>query len=191
MKYLKTYENVENMKVEVLTADEFRDLYFEIYPEQVNLTDLIRYFSWNGVDSFSGGDKHNDSIRLVTAYNNKDILGICFFAWWQSSGNYAISYLSTNKNYFNMGISKKILEEMFKYFSKSYPDDILTFSGYSIDGWLYLRKKILELSNKYNVDIKEKGIEYVADWTDNNRELYNKSKEEVKRLYGYKNYPYY
>jgi hypothetical protein len=188
MKYIKQFENIKNIKVEVLTADEFRDLYFKIYPEQVNLNDLIHYFSWNNLSGMYGGERHEKSIRLVTAYNDKDILGICFFAWWMSSENYAISYLSTNKNYFRQGISKLLLEEMFKYFSKTYPEDVLTFSGYSIDGWLYLRKKILELSNKYNVEIKEKPVEYVTDWSDKNKNIYDKSKKEIKKMYGYETY---
>ena len=95
-------------------------------------------------------------VQFIVAYNDKDILGICKFAWFDISGKYSVCYLSTNKDYFKQGISKRILNELFKYFSKTYPNDILSFTGYSIDGWKYLREKILELSDKYNVKIDEK-----------------------------------
>lgn len=184
MKYIKYFENIKNIKVEVLTSDEFRDLYFKIYPNQVNLHDLIHYFSWNSAVPYSGDKKHRETLRLITAYNDKDILGVCLFAWWMLSNDYSISFLSTNKNYFNQGISKMILEELFKYFSKTYPNEILIFTGYSIDGWSYLHKRILELSKKYNVKIRERAIEYVTDWNDEKRELFNKSREEIKKIYG-------
>ena len=194
MKYLKLYENLTNYKVEVLTSEEFNKLYFKIYPRQTNLKDKIHYFDWH-FDSCLGDKKHRDSIRLITAYNKKDILGICFIAWWSSGDHYAVSYLSTNKDYFQMGISKRILDVLFKYFSETYPDDIMYWSGYSIDGWKYLHPKILELSKKYNVKTKEKAIEYptkwdkdtgefVTKWDDESHELFDKSREEIEKIYG-------
>lgn len=67
---------------------------------------------------------------------------------------------------------------------RRYPNEILNFTGYSIDGWSYLHKRILELSKKYNEKIREKAIEYVTDWNDEDRELFNKSREEIKKIYG-------
>lgn len=194
MKYLKLYENLTNYKVEVLTSEEFNKLYFKIYPRQTNLKDKIHYFDWH-FDNVFGDKKHRDSIRLITAYNKKDILGICFITWWSSGDHYAVSYLSTNKDYFQMGISKRILDVLFKYFSETYPDDIMYWSGYSIDGWKYLHPKILELSKKYNVKTKEKAIEYptkwdkntgefVTKWDDESHELFDKSREEIEKIYG-------
>lgn len=84
-----------------------------------------------------------------------------------------------------MGISKRLLEELFKYFSETYPNEILYWSGYSVEGWKYLHPKILELSKKYNVKVKEKPLEHVkGKWTDETRELYDKSRKEIKSLYG-------
>lgn len=194
MRYLKTFESITNYQIDVLTGREFGDLYRKIYPKGINLKDKIHYFSWNGVDIYSS-NKHSKSIRFITAYNDKDILGICFIAYWEGGDYYAVSYLSTNTDYFHIGVSKKLLEELFKYFSKDYPDEILHWSGYSIDGWKYLRKTILELSNKYNVKLDEKAIEYLTrwddstktfitnDWSEESRELYNQSKEEIKKKY--------
>jgi hypothetical protein len=199
MRYLKTFESITNYQVDVLTGREFSDLYREIYPKGINLKDKIHYFSWNGVDSY-GSSKHSESIRLITAHNKKDILGICFLAYWEGGEHYAVSYLSTNTDYFHIGVSKKLLEELFKYFSKTYPDETLHWSGYSIDGWKYLRKTILELSDKYNVKLDEKGIEYLTrwddstkkfitnDWSEENRKLFDQSKEEIKKKYNKTDY---
>ena len=83
------------------------------------------------------------------------------------------------------------MNELFKYFSKTYPNDILSFTGYSIDGWKYLREKILELSDKYNVKIDEKAIEYVIDWTKKKRKLFNKSRKIISDKYPDKHYYVY
>ena len=159
MKYLKTFESLNTYQVEVLTSSQFQNLYNEIYPYSwdnvFSLKNKIHYFSW---DNFlSGSDKHNKSLRSITAYNRIDIIGICIIAYWDGNDHYSISYLSTNEDYMDKGVSKRILDETFKYFSKTYPNETLYFSGYSIDGWKYLRKTILELSNKYHVK-KEKRL---------------------------------
>jgi hypothetical protein len=198
MKYLKTYENLTNYQVEVLTREKFYELYNKIYPYdedvEFDLKDKIHYFSYNDMQRSWSNDKHDETLRFIVAYNDKDILGICKFAYWSSSDGYAVSYLSTNTDYFHSGVSKKILEELFKYFSKTYPDEILNWSGYSIDGWKYLHKTILEMSDKYNVKLSEQPIHYptqwddttktfITNWSDENRELYNKSKEEINKKY--------
>lgn len=128
---------------------------------------------------------------MIIAHNDKDILGICKFAYWGSSQSYAISYLSTNKDFFGIGVSKKLLEKMFEYFSKTYTNDVLSFSGYSVEGWKYLRKNILDFSNKYNVKITEKSIQYPGisgNFSDEDRELMYKSKDVIKQTYGVKDY---
>ena len=192
MKYLMTFENLTDYKVEVLTARKIGETYNKLYRKyrDFNLKDKIHYFDYQDMrGSWSGNnDVYDKTLRLITAYDDKDILGICKFAYWTTTKRFAVSYLSTNNDYFNMGVSKKILEVLFQYFSKTYPGETLGWSGYSIDGWKYLHPKILELSKKYNVKLEEKGIEYVIDWTDEKRELFNKSREEIKSIYGY--YPY-
>ena len=185
MKYLMTYESMTNCKVEVLTSEEFRKLYHKIYPNGIDLKDKIHYFNWGDLNQYSSNnEKHFETLRFITAYNKKDILGVCLFAWWDSGEHYSTSYVSTNKDYLNMGISKKLLEKLFEYFSKIYPNEILYCSGYSIDGWKWIHNTKLELSKKYNVKIREKGIEFVVGkWDDEKRELFDKSREEIKKLY--------
>jgi len=184
MKYLKSYENIfnpEQIKIEVLTLKQFRMLYFKIYPDQnIDLKEKIHYFDYTDMNSMFASDSFLKTLRFITAYNDKDIVGICKFAHWEGSDNYAVSYLSTNKDYLGMGISKKILEGLYNYFSKKHPNEILHWSGYSIDGWKYLRKNVFELAKKYNIKLQEKAIEYITDWSDENRELMNKSKKNYK-----------
>lgn len=69
--------------------------------------------------------------------------------------------------------------------------ETLNFSGYSVEGWKYLRKYILEYSKKYNVNIIEKGVEYPGSgdkYTDEFWELSKQSKEEIKKLYNISDY---
>jgi hypothetical protein len=186
-----TYESMTNYKVEVLTADEFNSLFHKLYTYDydkhnynVDLKDKINYFDYDDMNwSYSRTGEYQKTLRLITAYNKTDILGICKFAYWDSSKSYSVSYLSTNKDYFKMGISKKLLDVLFKYFSETYPNETMGWSGYSVDGWKYLRPTILEMSKKYNVKIREKAIEYIKNWDDEKRELFDKSREEIKKLY--------
>ncbi len=192
MKYLKTYNLTLTLKL-VYSLIKKHLNYIEnikLHDYEYHLKDKIHYF--NGFDKWGGSDEFRKSCRYIIAYNNDDILGVCQFAYWGSGGHYAISYCSTNRDYLSMGVSKRILEELFKYFSETYPNETLNFSGYSIDGWRYLRKYILEYSKKYNVKIFEKWMEYPGvdkhgvqrKQDDDFYDLYRKSKEEVKQIYG-------
>jgi hypothetical protein len=188
MKYLKTYESDFNYNVAILTIEEFEKFYQKFIVKKkydYNLVDKIHYFNFHDLDTWSASKKHIISARFIVAHNNSDILGICHLAWYFDG--YAISYCSTNDDFLRKGITKKLLEYTFKYFSKTYPNDTLRFSGYSFEGWTYLRKYILEYAAKYNVKIKERGMEYPGkrhEQDDVFFDLYSKSKEEITKLYG-------
>ena len=190
MKYLKTFENSSNYEVDIFTMEEASKFYWDFADKNekyrdIDLKDKIHYF--HHFDSWSVSDNFRKHCRFIIAYNDIDILGICEFAYYESSKNYAISYCSTNDEYFQKGISKKLLETLFKYFSETYPNETLNFSGYSPAGWYYLRKYILEFAEKYNVKIKEKPMEYPGKNGKQDEEwfkLYNKSKEEIIKKYG-------
>lgn len=191
MKYLKTFENVTNIKVDVLNLKQFKKLLDKLYPynydepeKNINLEDKIHYFRYNDLNSFYMSNEFENSLRFIAAYNENDILGIAKFAYWNSSSQYSTSYISVHIDYKHMGISKKILEKLFQYFSKTHPNEILSITGYSIEGWLYLRNTIRKLAAKYNIKIKEKPIEYITDWNDENHKLIIKSKDEIKKIYG-------
>lgn len=187
---MKKYENISNNYSEVLTSNQLNSLYKRLYPKNTNLKDKIHYFDSNDLYPMFANQVYTNSLRFIVAYNKRDILGICKIAYYSMNEHYAISYLSVHKDYFNRGISKLIIEELFRYFSHTYPNEKLHLSGYSIEGWKFLHKRFVEMSNKYDVKLIEKPIEYVTNWTDENRELFNKSREEINRLYGTEYYIY-
>lgn len=167
MNHIIPFNKDIDYKISIFTIDEASNFYSKFIKrnnyygedgyEKYNLKKKIHYFDYVDIQkSWAASNEYNKTCRLIIAHNDKDILGICKFAYWGSSESYAISYLSTNEDFLGIGVSKKLLEKMFEYFSKTYPNDVLSFSGYSIDGWKYLRKNILEFSKKYNVKITEK-----------------------------------
>ena len=193
LKHIKMFESNLDYKIDIFTIDEAYNFFYKNFYKKnkdCNLKDKIHYFNYEDFNSMFASNLYKKTCRLIIAHNDKDILGICKFAYWEGSENYAISYLSTNKDFFSMGISKKLLETLFKYFSETYPNETLNFSGYSVEGWKYLRKSILYFSNKYNVKIKEKGIEYPgADGIKTDfYDLVSKSREEIKKMYGSDSY---
>ena len=117
----------------------------------INLENKIKYFLYNDFNNYSASENYKKTLRFIVCYNNKDILGVCKFANWSISGNFSISYVSTNIDYRNKGISKKILEVFFYYFSETYPNETLNLTGYSILGWVCLRKYNLEFSKLLNI----------------------------------------
>lgn len=191
MKHLKIYEEISNYQVKIFTNDEFYDFLnenrdkYHIYDEKNDLKSRIKYFDWNDFSSWFPHwlKKHGETLRFIVAYNDDDILGICKFAWFDFGQHYSMSYCSTNKNYYQHGISKRLLEELFKYFSETYPDDTLHLSAYSVLGWKHLRKTILQLAKKYNVKIQEQSIKYDYSW-DTDEEIVKQSQDTIKDLYG-------
>ena len=172
------------MEVSVLTLEQFNKMLREKYNgDSINLMEKIHYFDYTDLNTLFSSKSYIEHLRFVVAYNEKDILGICKFSYWDFTKDYAVSYTSTNKDYKNQGVAKSIEKELFKYFSKEYPNQILAFSGYSIDGWKYLRKYILKYSQEFNVKIKEKSIEYVKEWTDENRKMFDESRKIIKSEY--------
>jgi GNAT superfamily N-acetyltransferase len=171
--------------VEVLDIEQFNNLVFEKYNYKGNsiLKEKIHYFSCENTTSCFCSKLHLEHLRFIVAYNEKDIIGICMFAYWDLSEHYAISYLSTHKDYLNQGVAKAVAEKLFQYFKQKYPNDILGISGYFIDGWKYLRKYFLQYSHDYNVKIDENPIEYVTEWSDENRRLFEESREIIKPKY--------
>ena len=188
MKYIKTYENAFNYNVDIFTNKEAAELYrtyYYKYNYEYDLRSKIHYF--REFDPWSSSENYDKSSRFIVAYNDDDIIGICHIANYDSSDHWAISYCSTNKDYFQKGISKRLLEECFKYFSENYPNETLHFSGYSVEGWKYFRKYILEFANKYNVKIEEQGVGYPGPTGKQGDEFYDlvrTSNAEVKKLYG-------
>lgn len=192
MKYLKNFESINliNINVEIFNINDAHQFLYNFSQKnrkykKIDLKDKIRYFDYNDFNTWSASQKYLDTCRFFIAYNEKEILGICKFAYFGNSETYSISYLSVNIDFNHMGISKIILEKVFEYFSNTYPSETLSLSGYSLDGWKYLRKNILELSNKYKIKIIEKGIEYPGKtgYSDEYWSMVKQSKEEIQKKY--------
>lgn len=183
--------NVSNYKIEIFTIDEFADFFYnhfappEIYHDTTvyDLKAKFEYFDWDDFSPMWAPKKYIDACRFIVAYNHKDILGICKFSYYEFDKHYAVSYTSTNKDYYNQGIATNLNNVLFKYFSETYPNEILYLSGYSIKGWKFLRSSILKLSQQYHVKIKEKPIQYDFSWN-NDEDIVTKSQEEIKKIYG-------
>lgn len=190
MKYIKTYEDNFNYKVDIFTVEQAQKFWRKFYKKKnynYSLLDKIRYYSHSDFHPYIplAGDEYMKHCRIFIAHNNDDILGMAKFAWWNIQNHFAISYVSTNKDYYQLGVSRRLLETIMKYFSENYPNDILYFSGYSVEGWKYLRKYILEYSKKYNVKIIEQAVKYPGSkgYDKEFYDLYSSSKEEIKKLY--------
>lgn len=183
MKYLKLYESFD-YNIQIFKSDDFYQFLINNYGFEYDIKDRIKYFDYDDFSSVFGSKEYLDSLRFIVAYNKKDILGVAKIAYYSMQESYAMSYLSTNNSYFNRNISKGIAEEMFNYFSKTYPNETLSISGYSISGWKYLRKTLKEMAKKYNVKLKEKGIEFFdGKPSDEDLDLFNKSREEIQKEY--------
>lgn len=174
-------------KIEVMNCDGLSDLicsFHDSNSEDIKFEELIHYFNYSDLHTYCASNEYIESLRFVVAYNKENILGILKFAIY--SGKPSISYCSVNKLYKSHGISKCLLDEFFKFYSLIYSDKTLTLSGYSVDGWKYLRKSILSMKEKYNISISERSIEYCGEngYSDDDYILINESKEEIKKLYG-------
>lgn len=172
------------MEVSVLTLEHFRRMVREKYSyNNISLTDKIHYFHYSDLDTFFASESYIEHLRFIVAYDEKDILGACKFSYYDLSKEYGVSYISTNVDHKNKGVGKAITKKLFQFFKENYPTQTLGLSGYSISGWKYLRKYIVEYSQELQVPIKEKPIEYITEWTDENRKLFDESREIIKPLY--------
>jgi len=182
MKYIKLFEELNNYKIEIFNQKNFSNFIYSKF-RHINIANDIKYFDYDNLSDLWGSKKHNSSIRFIVAYNDNNILGIIMLAYWELQEHYSVSYISTNKNFRKTGISIKLINKLFEYFSTHHKNEILYLTGYSIDGWKYLRKYILLYSKKYNVEIKEKAIEYIEYNVEDDRELFNQSRKEIQQLY--------
>lgn len=166
-----------NIKTSVFTQEELRD--FIQKRKLNNLKEKIHYFSYDDLSSLFCSKDYIENLKFIVSYTEKELVGICKFSYYSLSEGYAISYISTHEDYKNRGVAKAVIEELFKFFKSNFPNNTLSLSGYSINGWKYIRKYILMFSQKYNVRINEKPIEYVTEWTEKNRELFDESRKQL------------
>lgn len=178
--------------ISVLKPDEFRKNYQKFYNHKdIDLKDKIKYFDYYDMSiPFSASKSYEETMRLITIYNSNDIIGVCKIAYWEGSQNFAVSYLSVNTDYQNQGFSRILINKLFEYFAKTYPNETLHMSGYSVKGWKYLRKYIVISSEIHNVTISEKAIEYITEWSDESRKLFDESRLIINNQYKLSYYIY-
>lgn len=154
------------METKILNTSEFQNLIYggKNLPLQHYLNDLdkIDYFSFDDFRGyFFGSEKYNQTCRYVVSYDKKHIYGILKFAYFSGcGGKYSISYCSTNSDYKGNGICKNIVKIFMEYFSLTYPNDILHTSQYTVSGWKYLRKAILENITNLNIKFEDNIVGY-------------------------------
>ena len=164
------------LKIKVFTIQEFCD-FNQNYRKQ-NLKEDIHYFDYNDMSTSFTNQKYIDTCRFIVAYNDKKILGISKIASYENSNNQiSISYLSVNKKFLNNGISKILIEETIKVVKEF--NMILGSSEYSVDGWKYLRKYLIEYCDKYDVKLIDNVVGYPG-LTGCNDEFYELVKESKK-----------
>ena len=103
----------------------------------------------------------SNTLRFIVAYDNNHIYGLIKFAWTSTTNAYNILYCSVNKNYLNLGFSKKMIKLLFNYFKSTYPDECLHTSQYSLDGWKFIRPIFLFESIKQSVDFNDNVLGYI------------------------------
>jgi GNAT superfamily N-acetyltransferase len=146
-----------NISYKTLTVDDLYELLVDYnlddpYVKLEELSEEIKYFNLNG-------EAHYEGTRFFCAYDGDDLVGVaklfvgdrgCYaYPGWKNW----ISFCSVRKGYFGFGIGKRLLEELFKY-AAVMGLDVLT-SGYSLRGWLHLRKYVHIYTAKYGVDLND------------------------------------
>jgi len=156
-----------------------------------HLNEDMHYFSYNDVSTWSASDLYKNSCRFIVAYNKKLILGIAKVAIYDTSKDHiSISYLSVHKDFLNHGIGKRMIEETVKV-CKEFNIPLGT-SEYSVEGWKYLRKYLLEYTEKYGVEFMDNVVGYPGR-LGNNDEFYaliDESKKIIMEKYPEKSHRY-
>jgi hypothetical protein len=167
-----------NTEIKILTLNEFKILIYgnSGIPKKIykNLEKEIHYFSWDDICGFSNifaSDKYKESLRYIVCIDKKSkkILGIAKIAIYKTSNNkISCSYLSVNKNFRNLGISKLLIDTMLNFVKIKYNNKLpFGSSQYSVSGYLYLHNYIVNKCKELNLKL----IDNVVGYDD--RELYD------------------
>ena len=85
MKYIKKYESIFKYDIDIFTIREASEFYYLKFPEY-NLKKKLHYFDYNDFSTMNGSDNYEKSCRLIIAHTDNDILGICKFANFDTTG---------------------------------------------------------------------------------------------------------
>lgn len=183
MFFLIEKNSFDNLTIDVLTPRGLLNLYTDLFSDRnIHIQDKLKYFSDFDMDDYHHGEILKKTLRFFVLHDKKDILGICKVGKWDNNPVLSLSYLSIHEDHKNKGYSKMLLEEVFEYVSTNYPGETFHITGYSIDGWKYMRPTLLNLSDKYKVKLKEKPVEHL-DGSAEGRELLRISRELIGNPY--------
>lgn len=143
--------------IKILTDDMLRELFINYdlenpYEKIDVLCNEIKYlnFRW---------DHHSVNNVFVCAFEGEELVGVaklktggCDSNSHPGQNNW-IGFISVRKGHFGKGIGKILVENLFKYASQNNLQ-ILT-SGYSMRGWLHLRKHVHNYAFKYGVNLND------------------------------------
>lgn len=148
------------VSVKIFTRDDFMPLYRENENFCADLAARIKYFH---VDDF--GYHGKDVLFFVALLDNK-IIGMAklmrsLHATKTDPNWLAVSYLSVDPEYQNLGIASMIKEEVFRYVKEN--GSKLRASTYSVKGAQYLRELNLKLAEKYGVEFRDGNMDYLDE----------------------------
>lgn len=158
MKYIQLFEDfsgtVNNLEItiKVFNQDTMYDIIYnnDSLPNVQDLDKRIKYFHYNDVSKW-GNDSKAKNLYFVM-YHDDYIIGISQLGWNEyatDTNTYWISYTSIDHKYQGRGLSKILLEEVYKYASEH--NISLEGSRYSDRGREVFPKYHEYFSKKYNV----------------------------------------
>jgi hypothetical protein len=194
------------MKINIFNINEFQNFIYKgkglpniLY---TNLDKEFDHFSWDDLSTCFAPQQYLDTLRYIVITNDKNIiLGISKIAVFESSKHsVSCSYLNVNKNFRKLGISKILINAMLEFIKTAeiYSNKPYNSSQYSVSGWKYLRKNIIQKCTELNL-IYIDNIVGFPDKDKNNKPMHDEefyrlcaeSKEIIKKLYPEKAYYYF
>lgn len=142
---------------EVLTIDGMYERFLDHkskdpYKKIKELSKEIKYLHF-------GNESYHTSNKFFCAFIDEELVGIAKLrlggedSLSQPGWNNWIGFISVRKGYFGKGIGRGLVEELFKYAGEN-QFSILT-SGYSLRGWVHLRKHIHMFAAIYGVELND------------------------------------
>lgn len=183
------------MEVKVFNQKQLLNLIYDSglpKKQYSNLTEDIRFFSYDDLSSCFMTTEFKNSLRFIVAFDEKVIYGIAKIAIFGNSKEcISCSYLSVNINFRNLGISKMIVDTMIEYITNEplYLDLLFSMSGFTPSGYKYLRKNIINKCNELGLNFIDNVVKYEDKVNGElilNEEYYKLREEsiaEFKKLY--------
>lgn len=150
------------IQFDVKFEDDFKDLIKNTYSSNgIFKPDFMKNkMKYCSPDTIYGG-RHESNRHFIYAYEGKKIVGIlkikiggvdsCYNKGWCNW----IDFITVDPEYKGKGIATTLLKNMFEYLKEKGEKHMLA-SGYSTDGYTYLRLKIRKMADEYQIAYKDK-----------------------------------